>query len=51
MLHPAFGVMSREELVFFQGHMETGRFVGRESSVPFPSSGKAIWSYLCHFND
>jgi len=43
MLHPAFGVMRPEELVFILANSARRGIRDRRSSIPFGSSGKAIY--------
>jgi len=50
MLHPAFGVMSREELVFFVGNAQTGEIRELQVLSSLPNLRESDLPLLWHFN-
>ena len=51
MLHPAFGVMSREELVFFLGNAQTGESRELQALSSLPNLRESDLPLLWHFNE
>ena len=51
MLHPAFGVMSQEDLIFFLGNAQTGEIREQQVLSSLSNVRESVLPLLWHFNE
>jgi len=51
MLHPAFGVMSQEDLIFFLGNAQTGEIREQQVLSSLSNVRESALPLLWHFNE